>query len=258
MSQDPPRLTNMGATELERRLLEAVANERPAPELTQRMGAALGFAAASAGIAANAAAKTVANTVATKTVLAWVSAGVVAVAVTVGVVSVRRAPSRAPARGATTSELAATTPAAVEPLPAQDVSRVASRPSAPAAMGLDRTVRPPASERAAARPIAIARRHATLTASTPDLRDEIALIDAARGAIKTGAADRALVLLRRYTIAYAAGTFRPEAEALRIEALAQIGQTARARTLARDFVAKHPNSPLADRVAHIARSGPGG
>jgi hypothetical protein len=38
---------------------------------------------------------------------------------------------------------------------------------------------------------------------------------------------------------------------LRIEALDHLGRTAQARTLAERFIAAHPDSPLADRVARV-------
>ena len=39
--------------------------------------------------------------------------------------------------------------------------------------------------------------------------------------------------------------------ALRIEALDHLGRAAQARTLAQQFIAAHPDSPLADRVARV-------
>ena len=51
---------------------------------------------------------------------------------------------------------------------------------------------------------------------------------------------------------YPAGTFRPEATVLRIEALAATGRRDEARALARDFVARHPASPLSERMARLA------
>ena len=71
--------------------------------------------------------------------------------------------------------------------------------------------------------------------------------------MKAGATERALVLLRRYETSYPGGAFRPEALALRIEALAEGGRAAEARPLAREFLARYPQSPLSDRVARAAR-----
>jgi hypothetical protein len=85
-------------------------------------------------------------------------------------------------------------------------------------------------------------------APVTDLRAEIALLDAARTAVAEGADARALALLRRYDTRYPTGTFRPESTALRIEALARLGQTQEARALGADFLAAHPDSPVAARV----------
>ena len=70
--------------------------------------------------------------------------------------------------------------------------------------------------------------------------------------MKGGSSERALVLLRRYDASYPGGAFRPEALALRIEALDQDGRRAEARALAREFLARYPQSPVADRVARVA------
>jgi hypothetical protein len=112
-------------------------------------------------------------------------------------------------------------------------------------------VEPPREHAAPGTPIV---RRRIVAAATPasDLRAEIALVDAARTAVAAGADDRALVLLQHYEASYPTGTFRPEVGALRIEALAHLGHTARARMLARKFIAAHPDSPLVDRVARVS------
>jgi TolA-binding protein len=126
-------------------------------------------------------------------------------------------------------------------------------PSAPPAVTARAGAAPAPVEIAAAPALARATQHHAPSAPRPvDLRGEIALIDAARDAVRGGAPERALILLRRYVTAYPTGTFRPEAAALRIEALVEKGQTTEARALARDFVAKHPDSPLVERVARLA------
>jgi hypothetical protein len=87
--------------------------------------------------------------------------------------------------------------------------------------------------------------------SAADLRDQIALVDAARAALSVGAGDRTLDLLRQYQNKYPSGSFRPEVAALKIEALAKLGRSAEARALGERFVADHRGTPLADRVARI-------
>jgi outer membrane protein assembly factor BamD (BamD/ComL family) len=98
------------------------------------------------------------------------------------------------------------------------------------------------------------RRAVAPVAPAADLGDQIALIDAARSAVAAGSTERALVLLRRYDSSYPRGAFQPEALALRVEALAAAGRTAEAQALARDFLARYPQSPVADRVAHVAET----
>jgi hypothetical protein len=88
--------------------------------------------------------------------------------------------------------------------------------------------------------------------SPEDLREQIALIDAARAALTADAADRTLQIVRRYQDKFATGAFRPEATALKIEALVALGRRAEARPLARTFVAEHRGTALADRVASVA------
>jgi len=108
------------------------------------------------------------------------------------------------------------------------------------------------------RPLSTRPRTAPSASSTPtsaaDIRAEIALVDAARAAVKSGDPERALALLHRYDATYPAGAFRPEVAALRIESLAADGQTDLARTRARDFIAAHPDSPLSTRLARIANA----
>jgi hypothetical protein len=83
------------------------------------------------------------------------------------------------------------------------------------------------------------------------LRDEIGFIDGARAALSDGDGGRALDVVRRYMDRYPSGTFRPEATAIRIEALLKLGRRAEARALAARFVAEQRGSLLAARVAEL-------
>jgi hypothetical protein len=220
---DPKRLTVVGATDLERSLLQAARRERPSPELSARMAAGLGISAAAAVTAAAApvaAAKT--------TFAAWAPAGVVAMAVAAGVVGVRL--SATPERPVHASKPLPTVIAA----PAEETPIAAPAPGAVSGRRIEKIRKRPAAAPAA------------------DLRDQIALIDAARAAVKSSATERALVLLRRYEVSYPGGAFRPEALALRIEALDGAGRGAEAKALAREFLSRYPQSPIADRVARVA------
>ena len=77
-------------------------------------------------------------------------------------------------------------------------------------------------------------------------------MDAARAAVSEHADRRALEILRRYQEKYPVGLFRPEATALKVEALIHLGRTSEARALAERFVAGHRGTLLAARVAEIA------
>ncbi|HEY4392916.1 MAG TPA: hypothetical protein VGP64_02590 [Polyangia bacterium] len=236
----PSQLCVVGATDLERRLLNAGARELPSVELTRRMQQGLGISlvagAATAASAATAKAATAAGAGAATPAVAWpvISIGVLALAVTGAVVGVRstashhastRAPMVLPVASPTATLVAVETPPAAEPVEAPAPARIEHR--------------------------AAVHHHATVAASQSDLRAEIALVDAARSAVGASANGRALALLDRYQASYPHGTFRPEVAALRIEALDHLGRVAQARALARRFIAVHADSPLADRVARV-------
>ena len=232
MTSDPKRLTVVGATDLERTLLGAARRERPSPELTARMAAGLGISAAASTTAA-------APAVTAKTSLVgWASAGVVAAAVVAGIVGVRLSGRREPARAA---RAAVTSPVVVA---------VEDRPSVAPPMPPPRVVVRDG-ERRIERPEKV-RRRAPAAPPAADLRDQIALMDAARTAVRSGQTERSLALLRRYDASFPTGAFRPEALALRIEALAADGRGGEARALAREFLARYPQSPLGDRVARVS------
>jgi TolA-binding protein len=219
--REPERLRVLGASDLERQLLAAAGAELPDAELRARMARAIGLGALGAGVAAAGGARPPAGST-----LAWpaVKATVAALALAGAAIGYASHRSRHAPPAAVAAQPA--------PLPERQPE---TRPALPA----------PPVEGAPATP----RRRRTATAApTTDLRAEIALLDAARAAIAGGADDRALVLLRRYETRYPAGAFRPESAALRIEALARLGQTREARALGAAFLADHPDSPLAPRV----------
>jgi len=238
-SRLPTQLRVVGATDLERRLLDAGARELPSVELTRKMQQALGLSIAASAMTAAAVKSSGAAAAATSApAFAWpaISVGVLALAVIGAVVGLR----------STVSHHATSKPAVTAPAVVLGPAPMAPEPvAAPSPATTPRAV-----ERSAALP-SHARHHAVAAATPSDLRAEIALVDAARTAVTTGADDRALALLNRYDTSYRAGTFRPEVTALRIEALDHLGRTAQARMLAQRFIAAHPDSPLAGRVARV-------
>jgi hypothetical protein len=227
----PERMRVEGATDLERRLLDAVALEEPSPELSKRMALAIGIAPPVSTIPPDAtAAGTTAAGAGGGTTAVWPLLSVAILGlVTAGVVIGTRG-GAGPAHQEVAPPAIVPPPAvlpASTPLPTQIMPALESTPS----------------------PSSPPERVAT---TGDDLRSQIAMIDAARVAIATHAGQRALLSLQRYQAKYPKGSFHPEAAALKVEALMQLGRNPEARILAKRFVAEHGGTPLADRVARIA------
>jgi len=129
--------------------------------------------------------------------------------------------------------------------PAPTAARALAEPApAPTVRPAARAVDPaPSAVRAVHRGPAIA--------AAADLRDEIAVVDAARTAVSAGDARGALQIVRRYEARHASGAFHPEATAIKIEALMNLGRETEARSLALKFVAEQRGTLLANRVADL-------
>jgi hypothetical protein len=93
-----------------------------------------------------------------------------------------------------------------------------------------------------------ARASATHVHLSAGLTAEVAALEAARTRLAEGDARAALALLDAYAVAYPAGNLQPEADVLRIEALAKSGRPAAAKNLAQAFMQRYPNSVLTARV----------
>jgi len=87
----------------------------------------------------------------------------------------------------------------------------------------------------------------------PSLAAEIALLDQARSALSAHESARVIALIDQYQRVLGGTGMRAEAELLRIEALAQSGQRARAAQLAQRFVKEHAGNPLAERARTLAK-----
>jgi hypothetical protein len=140
-----------------------------------------------------------------------------------------------------------------------DVSEVAQQPRTslqPTAAELDPATRPPNAPGPATRAPGAALGAELEAKATVDvqLREEIALLDATRQALKQATPRAALDLLARHESRFPHATLAPEADALRIEALEQTGDSAAARKLARRFLTLYPDSPLAARVERMLAS----
>jgi hypothetical protein len=232
--REPEPLSTGEITGFESRLLRAARSDQMPPELKLRMAHALQTSLSSGGAAGGASKSLLSSSLSSKTLL--VLSAVVLVAVGGGLVVRRGFAGRAKTVAADGMPPPVVSPAA------PGVAAVAG--GTVVAAGGNFSARPgPTTPAANLAPAA----HGHL-AGGGELREEIALLDQAREALKNESPQRALALLDRYTRRFVHGTFAPEAEALRIEALVRDGQSDRARTLGRRFLAQHPASPLADRV----------
>lgn len=90
-------------------------------------------------------------------------------------------------------------------------------------------------------------------APSTGLSDELAALDRAQKAIHAGDGDAALAAIDNYDQRFSKKQLGLEARVLRIEATLGQGKHERARDLARDFLAAHPDSPYAQRVRHLAK-----
>jgi hypothetical protein len=102
-------------------------------------------------------------------------------------------------------------------------------------------------------PVAAPRASAAVLAPTPDaaLRAEIALLDRARASLRGDQPARTLRLLDQHARRFSHPTLAPEAAALRIEALSERGEHARAEALSQGFLQSYPSHPLRDHVAGV-------
>jgi len=235
----PERLRAAGATDLERRLLEAASRERPSPDLSERMARAIGISIPAAEEVPGEAVK--AGKVAagaSRSLVPWLSGGLIAVVVG-GFLAARLS-----AKDSRSSTLKASAPATSSP--SSTVAAPATSAEAAEAVLLQAAEELPT--RAPALPSAQRGRHGT----EGELTDQIALVDAARAALAAGGAGRALAIVREYQTKFPAGTFRPEVAAVKIEALMKLGRTTEARTAAERFVVAYGPGPLSDRVARLA------
>ncbi|MDQ2642385.1 MAG: hypothetical protein M3020_01125 [Myxococcota bacterium] len=239
----PEPLRTTGALELERRLLDAAAREEPSNEMLERMARSLGVATpvalapsprAGEGPLPDPGLTSAGTATGTSTLVPWLSGAIVVAAVTGAVFATRPdseelVPPRAmnPVTAPQTAALQ-TPPLAAPVLPAP--SSVEDSGKAVDASPTEQRVRSPKA----------------------DIAEQIALIDAARTAVSSGSANRALRLVRQYQSKYPTGSFGPEATALKIEALTKLGRTTEARSAAERFVIQHRGTPIADRVARLA------
>jgi hypothetical protein len=107
------------------------------------------------------------------------------------------------------------------------------------------------STKAAPRPVATPSKDG-LGHSKDGLRKELALVEAASRATKSGNGQLAIQHLAEYRKSFPQGKLALEAQVLRIEALALAGHQAEAARLSQAFLKRYPNSPVAARIRRYA------
>jgi hypothetical protein len=248
-SELPERLGSAGATGLEQRLLRAATNEQPTRELSERMARGIGVvlpvmgAGGAASLTAKSAAATSKAAVSSSPLLPWISGALVAALSVGGFVALR--PNAAPPRAPAPSAPMSTALRAAPELAAPALPPAATTPPTDASpqTGDDAAMKPPGG-------FASQRGRASTTAN--ELAKQVALVDAARAALASDGAERALSSVREYQATYPSGTFRPEVAAIKIEALLKLGRKTEARALAARFATTYGPGPLAERVARLA------
>jgi outer membrane protein assembly factor BamD (BamD/ComL family) len=83
---------------------------------------------------------------------------------------------------------------------------------------------------------------------------ELGMLDRARSRLTAGDPNGTLASLDAYARAFPNGGLQPEAMLLRIQALLQSGQSARAREFGALFLRQYPSSPHAMRVRSLLQS----
>jgi hypothetical protein len=101
------------------------------------------------------------------------------------------------------------------------------------------------------RPAPVRSAESAVQEEEPSLAAEVAALEVARSALNRGDAPGSLRALDDYDRAFPRGMMRQEAVLLRIEALANNGDTKGARALADKFLAANPKSPHAQRIRRL-------
>ncbi len=88
--------------------------------------------------------------------------------------------------------------------------------------------------------------------ASAQLTREVARLQRARSSLVAGSPSAALEALNGYAREFPSGALRAEAAALRVEAVAALGNRALAQSLASEFLTRFPSSPLSARVRAVS------
>ena len=233
---DPTRLIEeAGGDALENSLLQLARSEGPSTDGRRKILAAI--AAASATSLATQQAQAVSTAGKGMTVAKWGVLAVAAVAIPAAIL-LRGGDDATPLKPAPSALKAPASEVKATPAPA------APQADAPAPLALEDLPTLPSV--------------APATGTAPSgkqaqgsLADEVAQLQKAKLALKGGSPAQALAELATYSQRFPRPMLGTEAAVLRIEALSQSGDSARAKTLAEGFLAKNPNSPYAARLRSL-------
>ncbi len=247
-------------------LLRSMSGDAPSPSAKRATLAALGLGAAATTTAGAAGALGVAGTA--KLLGVGALLGLAVTGVTVGIrhavsqappnpthaVAVRRAPPAVAQRSVPVSA-----PAPVPPATRGEPSELSSTRAAPVRTAPARSSSDPRPGSARGPDGNTSARDASPSVAQFDLppradsslRDETAALDRARSAIAANDARAGLMALDRYDAAFPHGALSPEAELLRVKALAMTGDHLGAQALARAFIAKHPEAPHLEQLRPV-------
>ena len=264
---DPPRLIDLeeGTTALERRVLDAgrgisapagakasvLAAVSAQAVLSTSAAAATAVKSSSLGLMVKAlAAGTVLGVAATATVSAWLSPATTPSGMappSSGAIVAQAAPGLDPARSpaaATTATTAQLGPKLKTELSSRHVTE---RPSSSTELPA-----PPSPTAPSQMEFSDPPRDATSTKPDPAVAERAHLesrrVAEARGLLRAGRTAAGLVVLNDLTRDFPNGVLTEEREALTIEALLGSGERERARSLALEFLRRHPASPLTTSV----------
>jgi len=226
-----------GGDALEGSLLQLARSEGPSSDGRRKILA--GIAAASAASLATQQAQAASTAGKGLTVVKWGALAVAAVAIPAAILLLRGGhASPAPQAPAASALEAPATEVKATPAPATPVE------AAPAPVALEDLPTLPSV--------------APATGSAPSgrqnqgsLAHEVAQLQKAKLALKGGSPGQALAELTTYAQRFPRPMLGAEATVLRIEALSQRGDAARAKSLAEGFLAKNPNSPYAARLRSL-------
>jgi hypothetical protein len=236
---DPTRLIDeAGGDELEGSLLKLARNEGPSSDGRRKILAAI--AAAGATSAATQQAQAASTTGKGLTAVKWGVLAVAAVAIPAAILLRGSDDGSTPLKSAPSALKAPANEVTATPLPVAAPSEAA----APAPLALEEL------------PVLPSVSAVSGTGSAPkpaqgSLAEEVAQLQKAKLALKSGSPTQALAELGTYAQRFPRPMLGSEATVLRIEALSQTGDRARAKTLAEGFLAKNPNSPYAARLRSL-------